>query len=85
MMKLKINNNLQCEVDVKKDDCRREPAHCHITRSGYRVAQVWLNPVCVESGHSLEHREVDIVYDFVANNRYALESEYNNNRFFGSD
>jgi len=32
-MKLRINYNLQCEVDVKKDDCHREAAHCHINYS----------------------------------------------------
>lgn len=85
MMKLRINYNLQCEVDVKKDDCRREPAHCHVTRNGYRVAQVWLNPVRIESGHSLDRNEVDVVYDFVSDNRYELEREYEYNRNYGSD
>lgn len=85
MMKLRINHNLQCEVDVKKDDCRREPAHCHVTKNGYRVAQVWLRPVCIESGHGLDRNEVDAVYDFVSDNRYELEREYENNRNYGSD
>lgn len=84
-MKMRINYNLQCEVDVKKDDCRREPAHCHVTRNGYRVAQVWLNPVHIESGHSLDRSEVDQVYEFVSNNRYTLEREYENNRNYGAD
>jgi len=26
-MKVRINYNLQCEVDQKKSDCKREPAH----------------------------------------------------------
>lgn len=84
-MKMRINYNLQCEVDVKKDDCRREPAHCHITRNGYRIAQVWLSPVSIESGHSLDHSEKDLVYDFVSSHRYELEREYENNRLYGAD
>jgi hypothetical protein len=85
MMKLRINYNLQCEVDVKKDDCLREPSHCHITRNGSRVAQVWLNPVSIKSGHELDRNEVDIVFDFVTDNRYALEREYEYNRVYGAD
>lgn len=77
-MKLRINYNLQCEVDVKKDDCNREPAHCHVTR-GYRVAQVWLNPVRIKDGHSLDRNEVDLVYDFVSEHRDELEREYEYN------
>lgn len=84
-MKLRINYNLQCEVDVKKDDCRRESAHCHVVRNGYRIAQVWLNPVRIESGHSLDRSEVDVVYDFVSDHRYELEREYENNRMYGAD
>ena len=84
-MKIRINSNLQCEVDQRKCDCKREPAHCHITRNGYRVAQVWLNPVRIESGHSLDRNEVNLVYDVVSSNRYSLEREYENNRNFGAD
>lgn len=84
-MKLRINYNLQCEIDVKKDDCRREPTHCHITRNGYRIAQVWLNPVRIESGHSLDRNEVDLIYNFVSNNRNTLEREYEHNRYYGAD
>ena len=84
-MKLRINYNLQCEVDVKKDECRREPAHCHITRNGYRVAQVWLNPVSIEYGHGLDRSEEKVVEDFVSDHRYALEREYENNRKYGAD
>ena len=84
-MKLRVNYNLQCEVDVRKDDCRREPAHCHISRNGYRVAQVWLNPVRIESGHSLDRNEVDLVFDFVSSNRYDIEKKYEHNCLYGAD
>ena len=84
-MKLRINYNLSCVVDTKKDDCYKEPAHCHITRNGCRVAQVWLDPVSIESGHDLSHKETNEVYEFVSNHRYELEKEYENNRLYGAD
>ena len=84
-MKIRINYNLQCEVDQKKDDCRREPAHCHITRNGHRVAQVWLNPVRIEWGHSLERNEIDEVIAVVSSNQRELENEYRYNSTYGAD
>ena len=84
-MKVRINYNLQCEVDQRKCDCKREPAHCHVTRNGVRVAQVWLNPVRIESGHSLDRNEIDQVLSVVSSNRYELESAYNYNREYGAD
>lgn len=85
MLKLTINYGLKCEVDYKKCDCRREPAHCHITKNGCRVAQVWLNPVRVESGHSLDWSEVQEVERFVESHRYELQREYEYNRENGAD
>lgn len=84
-MKVRINYNLQCEVDQRKCDCRREPAHCHVVRNGVRVAQVWLSPVSIESGHSLDHNEIDLVINTVSNYRYELQKEYEYNRDYGAD
>ena len=84
-MKIRINYNLQCEVDQRKCDCNREPVHCHITRNGVRVAQVWLNPVQIERGHSLAKNEVDDVLGVVNDNRYELMREYEYNREHGAD
>lgn len=84
-MKIRVNYNLQLEVDQTKCDCRREPAHCHVTRNGIRVAQVWLNPVRIEPGHSLDRNEIQPVLDAVSNNCYSLEAEYERNREHGAD
>lgn len=84
-MKLRINYNLQCEVDRRKCDCRREPAHCHITRNGIRVAQVWLVPVSIQAGHSLDRSEVKEVEKFVSLNKYELLRTYEHNRDYGAD
>lgn len=85
MSKIRISYNLQCEVDQRKCDCNREPAHCHITRNGRRVAQIWLNPVRIEPGHSLDRNEVDIVLGAVRANYYQLQREYDFNREHGAD
>ena len=79
MLKITINHNLRCEVDQNRDDCKREPAHCHITRNGIRVAQVWLNPVEIKYGADLSRSEREEVIAVVTANRYALEQEYRNN------
>lgn len=84
-MKLRINYNLQCEVDQKKSDCKREPAHCHVTRNGIRVAQVWLDSVRPEPGHSLDRSELTATLVVISNNRYSLIKEYEYNREHGAD
>lgn len=84
-MKIPVTSNLDCIVDYKKDDCRKERPHCHIVRRGYRVAQIWLNPVSVEYGHSLDRRELELALQVVGSNRYALEREYLYNKEYGAD
>lgn len=84
-MKLRINYNLQCVVDQRKSDCNQEPAHCHITRNGVRVAQVWLDPVSIKYGHSLDRSEVKEVERFVSDHKYELMREYEYNREHGAD
>ena len=79
MLKITVNHNLRCEVDQNRDDCKREPAHCHIIRNGRRVAQVWLNPVSIEYGADLSRSERDEVIAVVSANRYELEREYRAN------
>lgn len=84
-MKIRINSSLQIEVDQNKYDCSCEPAHCHVTRDGTRVALVWLNPVRIEYGHSLDYKEAIQVYDAVEENLYVLMEEYKRNRERGTD
>lgn len=79
MLKIQVSTNLRCEVDQNKDDCKREPAHCHVTKNGTRVAQVMLNPVQVKSGSDLSRNEEAKVIQVVSENREKLEEEYRNN------
>ena len=85
MMKIAVNHNLDCIVDYKKADCNKEDPHCHIVRRGTRVAQIWLNPVSVEYGHSLDRRELDMALRVVEANRFELEREYLYNKDHGAE
>ena len=85
MWKRDIKYGLGCEVDYKKSDCRREPAHCHITKNGIRVAQVWLDPVRTESGSSLDRSDQKEAERFVADHKYEIAREYEYNREYGAD
>jgi len=44
-----------------------------------------LNPVRIESGHSLDRNEIQQVLDGVYSNSYALLNEYEYNREHGAD
>lgn len=85
MMKIPINSNLDCIIDHKKDDCCKEDPHCHIVRRGTRVAQIWLNPVSVAYGHSLDRRELIMALNVVEANRSRLLDQYLYNMYNGAD
>lgn len=85
MLTVIINHNLRCEVDAKKCDCLKERPHCHVTRNGIRVAQVWLDPVLLESGHLLEPNEVVPVIGIISIHRNDILQEYFNNQKYGED
>ena len=38
-----IGSGYAMEVDVIRDDCRREPAHWHLTKNGRRIGQIWVD------------------------------------------
>ncbi len=82
MIVIYIGNYLKCTVDQRKEDCNREPSHCHIQRNGKRVAQVWLNPLRVERGHTLNKSELEKVVSVISQKRYLykLRMEYEANR-----
>ena len=72
-----ISQNLRCEIDSCRDDRKREAPHCHITKGGRRVAQVFLEPsVNIARGHDLDRSEVNTVYDYCSDNRSSLIDEY---------
>lgn len=76
MKNLRINESLQCEVATNSSECRREPAHCHITRNGNRIAKIWLNPVSIEPGTGLMNDEIETVVEFIEDNISDLLKQY---------
>ena len=84
-MNIKINRNMQCEIDQRKSHCREEEAHCHITRNGQSVAIVSLDPLRVEAGHLLECYEIDQVLKTVSDYKFDLIRQYDHIRNSGSD
>ena len=78
MIIIYIGNYLKCTVDQKKDDCNREAPHCHIQRDGRRVAQIWLDPLRIERGHTLNEKELKRVMSVVSQKHYLykLKMEY---------
>lgn len=82
MIIIYIGNYFKCTVDQKKDDCNREDPHCHIQRDGRRVAQIWLDPLRIERGHTLNEKELKRVMSVVSQKHYLykLKMEYEDNR-----
>ena len=37
------------EVDVKKDDCKREPIHWHLVKGSSSIGQIWISSITWES------------------------------------
>ena len=73
------------EVDVKKSDCNREPAHCHLTDGYSRIAQIWLATCAFkENPRNVSFNDRSRILDAVASNRYELEDAYNYNRDNGA-
>lgn len=46
---------------------------------------MWLSPVIIESGHSLDKNEIDLVIKTVSENRFELEEQYEYNKEYGAD
>ncbi len=44
-----LGSGYKLEVDVIRDDCRREPAHWHLCKNGRRVGQIWVDSCRFES------------------------------------
>ena len=74
------------EVDLKKWDCNKEPAHCHVVDGSRRIAQVWLSSCLFEK----EPRDVSFgdqrrILSTVEDHRYELKEAFDYNRDHGAD
>ncbi|MBP5634736.1 DUF4160 domain-containing protein [Candidatus Saccharibacteria bacterium] len=73
----RYNSIYSIEVDVKKDDCRREPAHCHVCKFGRRVAQVWLISCTFSSSPSdIPYSEQSNILDFIRDISSEIKESY---------
>lgn len=59
-------------VDQSRDDCNREPAHCHVVKSGSRVAQIMVEPSVYAKHSSLTDDQTARVENFVSQYRRKL-------------
>ena len=75
-MKIIINADLACVVESNTDHCIEDRMHCHVTRGGEYVAQIYLNPVSVERSHKLNRSELALVLGIAENNHWALVRAY---------
>lgn len=83
---IRVSENIHIEVDVKKDDCKREAPHCHVYISGMRRLQVWLDSVTFSSDPRpfLNKSDENSVLAAVSANKYKLIEAYNHNRIYGA-
>ena len=76
----------EIEVDLKKWDCNKEPAHCHVTDCGRRIAQVWLSSCLFEdTPRNVSFADQRRILDRVAEKKYELQNAYEHNRVYGAD
>lgn len=66
-------------VDQSRDDCNKEPAHCHVVKSGRRVAQIMVEPYVYAKHSDLSDDQTSRVEDFVSGHASQIKSEYNAN------
>ncbi len=78
---------LAIEVDVKKCDCRRgEGSHCHLTRDGIRIAQIYVRPIRWENKpdgiNSSTKRDIE---NLISSYEYEIDETYCWNAEHGAD
>lgn len=73
------------EVDVKKDDCNREPPHCHLCYRGRRYGQIWLDGCVFEKlPGDVPNNIINLALSRVAECGDEMEEVYNYNRMYGA-
>jgi hypothetical protein len=82
----RYDSTFSIEVDVKKDDCRREPVHCHVCKFGRRVAQVMLYSCTFSSSPSeIPYSEQSNILNFISSISSEIEEAYNYYAEYGAD
>ena len=80
-----LSGDYALEVDVKKDDCNREPPHVHLTFRGRRIGQIWTESATFERLPSDAPSSIinDAIYE-VERNRWEINEVSNDNRQYGA-
>ena len=82
----RYNSTFSIEVDVKKDDCRREPVHCHVCKFGRRVAQVMLSSCTFSSTPSdIPYSEQSDILNYIRSISSDIEESYRYYAEYGAD
>lgn len=82
---LDLGGGFALEVDVKRDDCNREPPHCHLTFRGRRIGQIWAESATFTRipSDAPSHIINDAIYE-VERNRWDIVEIYNHNKMYGA-
>lgn len=75
----KTFEGLTIVVDQSRDDCNREPAHCHVVRSGRRVAQIMVEPYVYAKHSDLTDAQTGRLEKFVSSFAAEILAEYKKN------
>ena len=82
----RYDSTYSIEVDVKKDDCRREAAHCHVCRNGRRVGQVFLSSCTFSSAPSdIPYSVQADILNYISRISSDIEYAYEYYRNYGAD
>lgn len=66
------------EVDYKKAECNKEPAHCHVFNAkGVRLAQIWLKSRTFKTiPNNISSDDCSKIIRAVSIHRYEIEEAY---------
>ena len=82
----RYDSTYSIEVDVKKDDCRREAVHCHVCKNGRRVAQVFLSSCTFSSSpYDIPYSSQADILNFISSISSEIEEAYDYYRNYGAD
>ena len=73
------------EVDLRRDDCKREPPHAHLTFRGRRVGQIWVETATFERiPYDVPNHIINDAIEIVEDNRWDIIEIYNYNKTYGA-
>ena len=77
MLKIPVDGTrYSIEVDQRKDDCCKEPPHCHVLENGIRVAQYVFRSARLNTHHRFAEHHLDKIYRCIDQHENDLIREY---------